>query len=661
MAFARADAIALPEIVMQKSALKRIVAFATVSVVTLLACTIPYTTAYRNMRYARMSLKEQLQTEAEHLNDPLFLTYLGRRLNDEQRFQQALPIAERAVGLDPDSARARDEWTRALLGTGQVTGAFGQLKQFLGTHPNSSEAQFLMAKFYLTQQNLTPARHALEETVRLDPKHAEAWSMLANVRMKAGEYAEARIALETALRLRPNQAQDHMQLAVLLTPTDVAGARSAFMRAVALAPNDALCHRQYSRFLLDSGDPIGAEREARRAFALDNRDMFTAVLVGRSLLAQAKGQEAIPFLEEARRLAPLETIPVDALRRAYKLAGDSAKAADCEVTYLHLLKGAEERRRLEDKTIASPEDREAHARFAYALAEIGDVNGVIRQYALASKSVPDNPKVLVAAARDLNRAGHSAEALPLARAAMKEKQNSPDAIETLGDTLLNLGRPHEAAINFERIRDWKAAKRPEYARRIKEVAARLAKSDAPAEQLLRQALQESAPQKSELLLNKALTIEPENTRCLRALLRIQFAQQEREAATATAQRLATISPEDGLSHALLAILMLEPTNGQAINAEALQSAEMHLKASEYDFSVAPTIYYGFGLLALRRGKTEEAIKAFDHAAHLDPNALGVYRKLAEAKEKAGDMAGSKLAMSEFERRLHTLQTEGVKE
>ena len=228
-------------------------------------------------------------------------------------------------------------------------------------------------------------------------------------------------------------------------------------------------------------------------------------------------------------------------------------------------------------------------------------------------------------------------------------------METLGDILLNLGRPHEAAINFERIRDWKAAKRPEYARRIKEVAARLAKSDAPAERLLRQALQESDPTKSALLLNKALVVEPENTRCLRALLRIQFAQQKREAATATAQRLAAISPEDGLSHALLAILALEPANGQTPSTQDLQFAETHLKASEYDSSAAPTIYYGFGLLALRRGKTEEAIKALDHAAHLDPNALGVYRKLAEAREKAGDPAGAKQALSEFERRLSQKQ------
>ena len=116
-------------------------------------------------------------------------------------------------------------------------------------------------------------------------------------------------------------------------------------------------------------------------------------------------------------------MPVDSLRRAYKLAGNSAKATECEVTYLHLLKGAEARRRLEDKTLAAPGDREAHAQFARALAEIGDVNGVIRQYALANRSVPDNPKVLVAAAHDLDRAGHSREALPLARAAMAQEHN----------------------------------------------------------------------------------------------------------------------------------------------------------------------------------------------------------------------------------------------
>src|SRR5205823_4197023 len=118
-------------------------------------------------------------------------------------------------------------------------------------------------KFYLTQANLEPARHALEETVRLDPGRAEAWSMLANVRIKTGNDAGARTALERALRLRPDAPQDHLQFAVMLAQQDRIRAAAEYERAISLAPADAACHRQYGRFLLDAGDPSGAEAQER--------------------------------------------------------------------------------------------------------------------------------------------------------------------------------------------------------------------------------------------------------------------------------------------------------------------------------------------------------------------------------------------------------------
>jgi tetratricopeptide (TPR) repeat protein len=641
----------------RKRWITRIAVLLVVAGATLAVCALPYTAFVRNARFARLSLEEQLRQQEQHFNDPLFLYHFGRNLNARQRFKEALPVLERAVGLDPEYAASRDEWARAQLGCGRVSDAYVQLRQFVGTHPKSAAAHFLMGKFYVTQENLHPARHALETTVTLDSNQPEAWSLLAHVRIKMGNGGGAREALESAIRLRPDAADDHLQLGVLFSNSDPGRARREFTRALELAPNSAVCHRQYGRFLLDRGEVVLAEQEARRAIELDGGDSFAAFLLGRCLVEQKQPEAALPYLRQAAALAPADPLPADILRRAYRTLGDRDNQQHWEARYKTLTQYAAECRRLKNVTSASPEDSGAHRRLAAALARTGDVNGCVREHAFAGKTTPDSVKALSAAARDLDRAGYSAQALPLIRQALRGAQQSPDAFETLGDILVHLGRLHEAAIQYDRIRDWRAEKRPLYRKRLAEAAARLASSSAPAERLLRQAQRETDPAATETLLQQALALEPENTRCLRMLLRLQFARQQSEAALATAQRLIAISPEDGVAHTLLVVLWLERQGDRSLSAEEVQALETHLKAAEPDLSVTPTILYGRGILALKRGQTEAAIRDLERAARLDPNALAVYPKLAEAKTKAGDAEGAKQALAEFERHRRARITE----
>src|SRR2546423_515530 len=64
---------------------------------------VPYSAAYRNSRFARMSLEEQQQVQDGYVNDSIFLRHLGSKLCARGRFGEAVPVLERAVGLDPES------------------------------------------------------------------------------------------------------------------------------------------------------------------------------------------------------------------------------------------------------------------------------------------------------------------------------------------------------------------------------------------------------------------------------------------------------------------------------------------------------------------------------------------------------------------------------
>src|SRR5262249_5585727 len=143
------------------------------------------------------------------------LYYIGLRLNQSQRFSEADPYLRQAVGLDPSSPRLRDEWARALLGSGLTTAAFGELKEFVGSNPDSGSAHLLLGKFYITQKSMQRAIEEMDRAVALDPALGEAWSYLAVAYDGMDNQQRAREAVQKAIALRPNSADDQLLLATL--------------------------------------------------------------------------------------------------------------------------------------------------------------------------------------------------------------------------------------------------------------------------------------------------------------------------------------------------------------------------------------------------------------------------------------------------------------
>lgn len=607
----------------------------------------PYTPAYRERAFRTMSLSELLQQRARYVNDPIFLYYLGADLDRAGEYAAADPILERAAGLDPHSARIRDEWAQALLGHGRVSIAFGILKQYLATHPNAAQPQLLLGKFYMTREDWEQAASALQAAARLDPGSGEADSLLAQTQIKMGQYGAAQDSLSRALKLRPGSAYDHLQLAVLIGDIDPARARSEYVRSVQLAPRDAICQRQYGRFLLGHGDPAGAEHAARSALASNPQDPHALLLLGRALAAQSRLTEAATWLQQAASAAPTDPEPADELRRTLRAAGDPDQAALWSARYLALVRADQTRRRLSDAAQAHPKDPVIHRRYAAALAAEGDVNGCVREEAFAARTPPDNARPLALAARDLDAAGYTAQALPLARQAADQRK-SPDGQEALATVLLHLGRLHEAAVLFDQCANWNPARRALYRQEIAGEAARIAASQAPAERLLRQAASQTDPARAERLLTEAVRIDPQNTRCLRALMKAQFDGREADLFTATAAHLAGLSPEDGVAQTYYVAGRLMALPEGRLNDTDYRELDGHLRAAERDAAAVPLLCYDRGVLELGHGDAHTAVAYLEKARSLDPRSPAVYRELAMARSHAGDAAGASAAMSHFE-------------
>jgi len=591
--------------------------------------------AGKSRRYARMSLETQLREQSQYLNDPLFLTALSHKLNARQRFAEALPFAERAVGLDPDYAPARDAWAGAMLGTGQATNAYGQLKEFLAAHPQSADAHFFVARFYVTQDKIVQAQKLLEETVALDPRYARAWAILAPLYIKQGNKKLALEALEKTLALEPDNGSAHLQLAVMLSVDRPDRARQEFERAITLSPSDRNGHEQYARFLLSNQDFAHAVAQAEQAVAIAPDALSANGLLGRCLMAANKPSEALPYLEKAIRLEPGDPESAQLLMETYNSLGNRERTRFWQARYVANARDTQTRRGLENTLRGHPENADAQKKMARLCARAGDVTNCLLHQAAAAKVQPDAPRALVAAARDLDSAGQGEQALTLVRRITQQTTKNVEATEALADILLHLGRIHEAAIYYEQLRDARAERKEVYKRAIAARSAQLAASADPAERLLRQASAQQDPHAAETLLHQALASEPDNTRCLRQLLRTQIALSQASDALTTAQRLSTISPEDGFAQTMFSILILQRVAVNALPDDLRQELDQRLHSAENDPSVLPTLFYARGLLSLKEGQTKEAAHDLAEAARLDPASVALYRKLAGNQQPAG--------------------------
>ncbi len=429
---------------------------------------------YYRRQWALKTLAALIGDRTRHADNPTFLYYLGKRFNEAHRFDEAAPVLEHAVGLDPDTSELREEWARALLGSGRVSIAFVELRQFVGTHPRSGKGHIALGKFYLAQHTLESAITELQQAATLEPSNGEAWSYLGTAKLGNNDAAGARPAAEKAAALLPQSGPDQLQLAMVYAKINLnEQARRAFEKATQLSPELPNVHRQYAGWLIDHPksplDIAKAEAEARSAIALDGNDSDAHVLLGRVLVESHHEQEAIAPLERAAALDPLEPVAPQLLKQIYNRQGNVAKTQAWGDIYLSNLKRQTHRAALLEAISVDPKNRKAQRELARALAEWGDVLGCLRHMAFALDCPVDAPPVLLAAARDLIEVGHADEALRLTGQVLSTLPADPAAHEMAGDAWLALAQVHKAAQEYELAAQTWTERRETYRQRLAEL------------------------------------------------------------------------------------------------------------------------------------------------------------------------------------------------
>lgn len=628
------------------------------SLVLLLAQSAPY----REWRFSRQPLSALEREWAGSQTDPVFLYYLGLRLNQQGRYTQADPVLRQAVGFDPESPRLRDEWARALLGSGLATAAFAELRQFTGSHPDSPAGHFALGKYYYTQNSLGHAQQELERSVALDGRQAEVWLFLSEAADGLGNKERAAQAAAQAVALEPHGGQSHLLLASLLAQSQSPkAAGDEYRAAVALMPRSALAHQQYAHFLLDASadasDHALALTQARRAVALDATNYLSFLILGRALLANGQLGPAVTPLTQAASLSTDDPAPALELARLEQARGHRDSAKRWQNAYLQRQQYKIQLDHLTEALRVHPESRVLHARIAHLFGIYGNVADSIRYHALDLHLAVDAPPVLAAAAQDLNEGGHAEMALPLAERAVMISDHRALFHEVLGDALLGTGRFDPAVKEYQKACGWDSSREPALRKRLLAyVHGQEAQAQAAFQQavLLAKTSIGPRPLTPEVLhlTQQAVSIEPKNIMFLRFLMSIQIAQKHFEDAIQTGRQIVSIAPHDPAANARLGVLVLENTQ-----APDLAQVEGYFRASANDVQAAPTRHYGLGLLALRRHQAALAVRELQQALALDPSADVTYYNLSEAERMAGNPQEATKFMTVFQGRSQEKRTE----
>ncbi len=396
---------------------------------------------------------------------------------------QARQVLERAVSRWPDEAMIYLKRAQALaIEPALQRDALADLDRALQLRPDFWQAMRVRAQLLMQQDRTDEALRDLRDAIRVNPALDELRAALIAELLRLNRLEEAMGVAEEAFRSRPNDlplrvsaaeqfvranalgqaaqiyrnalarsgevvlAQRLLEILLAQQPPALAEAEQVLGEHRALVEGDAGLLLARARVLSERAQLAGARRDALRALTLLDRQpdlMVTWYSNVRNIFKN--DSDLFGFLDEVARQPGL--MDWATLFRARAVLADSRQSA--------------EGLRLLDALLAR--NPEAPLRFAAlraragVLYDAGRYQDALGAWEQALQMDPGNwqlkNNLAFTLAKHLNR---PAEALPYAQEAVRSAQGNPDVMDTLGLTLLALGRSEEAAQVLQQARQFAA-------------------------------------------------------------------------------------------------------------------------------------------------------------------------------------------------------------
>lgn len=396
---------------------------------------------------------------------------LGEALLAAGRREDAAEAFARAVGIDPTDGAAR----RGLAVAGDAGGRDDGPDELLGGFIDAMVADCAAEQDWLALAALlamldrpVAVRAVAERAMRAVPSAALA-GQIAQMHEQGGQLADAEAAWRQAVALAPADPAPWLALSALLARGKRhEEAATVAAQAAVLHPQDASLARRAAESLLVSGNAVGAEREARRALAIDAVDAAAHLLLADALWRQHRGRDAVRAAETGLFAVP-DSQPLR-MRLGFLHLMQNSPAAAASVfrdavrhprstpdAWLGLSDALWRAGEVEEAGAAAreglaafPSNAQLRARLAQLLLAEGDAEAAQATLAEVVAEDAGSETVRLAMADALWRQGRRAEALAAAREVAAAAPDDPAVAARLGHLLLENGDVDEAVSQFER-------------------------------------------------------------------------------------------------------------------------------------------------------------------------------------------------------------------
>ena len=146
-------------------------------------------------------------------NLPITYLQLGTALSSLRNYEKALPVLRKAVEMRPDLIIPRYQLGSALFETGDFVAAAVQFETAVARSPSWPEAHFSLATAYARADRMPEAIQEYKKVIELRPKHYGAHLLLGRALAISGNPAAALPNLIKAAELQPASPEPHRFLA----------------------------------------------------------------------------------------------------------------------------------------------------------------------------------------------------------------------------------------------------------------------------------------------------------------------------------------------------------------------------------------------------------------------------------------------------------------
>lgn len=240
------------------------------------------------------------------------------RKNLERYYYGALKEFDTAIKLMPDHYQAHNNAGKIMQELGKLDEAEKYYRKALEIEPKYSEAIENLGKVLYVKNQVDTSIGKFKEAIALNTKNSSAYYHLGEALIAKGEYSKAINYLQTALYLNPNSAPVHDMLGkAYQLQGNEAAAIIEFKKACLIKPEYSYPYLRLANIYQDRGDYELAVSELRSAISVNPDFLEGKMKIADISLTTGKADQAIRYYREIMGNKNYTQLALKGLSKAY--------------------------------------------------------------------------------------------------------------------------------------------------------------------------------------------------------------------------------------------------------------------------------------------------------------------------------------------------------